>query len=136
MNRLEQLQPTSCWPVYQRANLRLLERTLQQRSATPLMQRAGSVAAQLALAIAPHARHIWIAAGSGNNGGDGLETALNLQQWGKNVLVSLLADPEQLPPDARQALQRAIQAGVKIQRDLPHELLNTCLLYTSDAADE
>lgn len=125
MNRLEQLQSSSCWPVYQRAHVRVLEQALQKRSAAPLMQRAGSVAAQLALAIAPHARHIWIAAGPGNNGGDGLETALNLHQWGKNVLVSLLAEPEQLPADARRAWQRAIHAGVKIQRDLPHELLTT-----------
>ena len=43
-----------------------------------LMQRAGLAVAQLALAIAPHARCIWLACGPGNNGGDGLEAAMHL----------------------------------------------------------
>ena len=37
-----------------------------------LMQRAGQAVAQLAQALAPHARTVWIACGAGNNGGDGL----------------------------------------------------------------
>ena len=116
MSQLLQLTPQSCWPVYQKARLRVLEQHLQRLNPIPLMQRAGTAAAQLALAVAPHARHIWIVAGPGNNGGDGLETALNLHQWGKNVTVNLTCEPERLPPDAHKAWQRAMQAGVNIQR--------------------
>jgi hydroxyethylthiazole kinase-like uncharacterized protein yjeF len=87
------------------------------------MQSAGLACAQLALAIAPHARRIWVAAGPGNNGGDGLEAALRLHQWGKEVLVSLKASPGHSPADAQAALQRALQAGVRIEPRVPTEWL-------------
>lgn len=78
-----------------------------------LMQRAGAAVARLALALAPHARCLWIACGSGNNGGDGLEAAALLQAAGHPVCVGLLADPQQLPADAAAAWQRARNAGVR-----------------------
>ncbi|QIL43518.1 NAD(P)H-hydrate dehydratase [Acidovorax sp. HDW3] len=77
-----------------------------------LMQRAGLATAQLAQALAPHARCIWIACGSGNNGGDGLEAALQLHQRGRPVQVTWLGQPERAPADAHAAWQRARQAGV------------------------
>ena len=55
-----------------------------------LMQRAGLAVARLALALAPHARTIWIACGPGNNGGDGIEAAMHLRQWGKQPVVTWL----------------------------------------------
>ena len=58
------------WPLHSTAQTHDLEAQLKQ--AFPphtLMQRAGKATAQLALAIAPHAKKIWIACGSGNNGG-------------------------------------------------------------------
>ncbi|MFZ1365483.1 MAG: NAD(P)H-hydrate epimerase, partial [Brachymonas denitrificans] len=53
-------------------------RRVEQRHMTllpphALMQRAGIAVARVALAVAPHARTIWIACGPGNNGGDGLQ---------------------------------------------------------------
>lgn len=78
-----------------------------------LMQRAGAAVARLALALTPHARCLWIACGSGNNGGDGLEAAALLQAAGHPVCVGLLADPQQLPADAAAAWQRARNAGVR-----------------------
>ncbi len=78
-----------------------------------LMQRAGLATARLALAIAPHAQRYWIACGPGNNGGDGLEAARHLQQWGKQALVSWLGTPEDAPADARAAQARAAAAGVQ-----------------------
>ncbi len=94
-------------------------RALEQHGAASLppyalMARAGEAAARLALAIAPHARQIWIAAGPGNNGGDGLEAACHLQRWGKQVAVSLIGDAAKLPAEAREALARAQAAGVRI----------------------
>jgi hydroxyethylthiazole kinase-like uncharacterized protein yjeF len=83
-----------------------------------LMRRAGESAARLALAIGPNAQRFWIAAGPGNNGGDGLEASLHLARWGKTVEVSLLADPAALPADAAAALTNAQAAGVQINRGL------------------
>lgn len=77
-----------------------------------LMQRAGLATARLALALAPHARCVWIACGPGNNGGDGLEAAMQLRQWGANPVVTWLGDETRLPEDARASLQRARDAGV------------------------
>jgi hydroxyethylthiazole kinase-like uncharacterized protein yjeF len=79
-----------------------------------LMQRAGLALARLALAIAPHAARVWVAAGPGNNGGDGLEAAMHLQRAGKRVQVSLAGDPSVLPPDAAASWRRAADAGVAI----------------------
>jgi hydroxyethylthiazole kinase-like uncharacterized protein yjeF len=84
-----------------------------------LMQTAGLALAQLTLALAPHARVIWIACGPGNNGGDGLEAAAHLQRWGKQVQASLIHDPAQSPPEARQAWAAAIAAGVRITDQVP-----------------
>ncbi len=79
-----------------------------------LMRRAGTAVARLALALAPHARRVWIAAGPGNNGGDGLEAALQLHQWGKDVGVLLVGDAAALPADAAAALARARDGGVAV----------------------
>ena len=94
-------------------------RRVEQRAADALpthtlMRRAGEAVARLALAIAPHAQRVWIAAGPGNNGGDGLEAAIHLRGWGKDVEVTLLGDPVALPADAQAALARAQAAGVRI----------------------
>ena len=122
---MQPLHRAHAWPILGPAGVRQLEPLLQSLSPTPLMQSAGLACAQLALAVAPHARRIWVAAGPGNNGGDGLEAALHLHQWGKEVVVSLLAAPWHSPADAQAALQRAQQAGVRIQADVPHAWLQT-----------
>jgi len=79
-----------------------------------LMRRAGESVARLALAVAPNARQFWIAAGPGNNGGDGLEAVVHLLRWGKSVEVSLIGDAATLPVDAADALARAQSAGARI----------------------
>ena len=102
-------------PLWRREGQRALEALQRSRSATPLMDLAGLACARLALALAPHARCIWVLAGPGNNGGDGLEAALHLHRWGLPVQVQLLASPEALPSDAHRAWQRATEAGVPLQ---------------------
>lgn len=87
-----------------------------------LMQRAGMATARLAMALAPHARHIWIACGSGNNGGDGLEAAACLRQAGRNVSVSWLGEPGRVPPDAQSSWQRAVAVGVPFLQGPPPPL--------------
>lgn len=84
-----------------------------------LMQRAGLAVARLALAIAPHARCIWIACGPGNNGGDGFEAAAHLHRHGKEVVVGFAGDADRLPDDARQSWLRARAAGVRISNEVP-----------------
>ena len=78
-----------------------------------LMQRAGLAVAQLAQALAPHARTVWIACGPGNNGGDGLEAAMHLQRPGRQVVVTWLGHPDRAPADATASWQRAQAAGVQ-----------------------
>lgn len=117
------LSRSHAWPILRAVQVRQLEPALQALSPTPLMQSAGLACARLALAVAPHARRIWVAAGPGNNGGDGLEAALNLHQWGKEVVVSLVSSDGQGPADAQAAAQRAQQAGVSIQTGVPTEWL-------------
>jgi ADP-dependent NAD(P)H-hydrate dehydratase / NAD(P)H-hydrate epimerase len=103
-------------PLFTVAQTRWLEQAaLAALPAHTLMRRAGLATAQLALALAPHARRIWVACGPGNNGGDGLEATLHLLQWGKQVEVTLCGDAATLPPDAHDALIRAQSAGVGIQ---------------------
>lgn len=117
------LRRSHAWPVLGAAQVRQLEPALQALSPTPLMHSAGLACARLALAIAPHARRIWVAAGPGNNGGDGLEAARLLHQWGHQVKLSLVASPQATPADAQAALQRARQAGVPIQTGVPLQWL-------------
>jgi ADP-dependent NAD(P)H-hydrate dehydratase / NAD(P)H-hydrate epimerase len=93
-----------------------------------LMALAGAAVAQLARAVAPHARRIWIACGPGNNGGDGLVAACHLHRLSLQraaparpvVTVTLAGDPASLPPDAARALSEALAAGVVLS-DAPPE---------------
>ncbi len=101
------------WPLFGVAASRAIEaRALAAHPGGLLMQRAGHAVARLARAIAPHATRIWVAAGPGGNGGDGLHAAAELQTAGATVLVSLLGDPAGLGADAQAGLQRARLAGV------------------------
>ena len=115
-------------PLYTVAQTRHIE---QQAAAAlsphQLMQRAGLSVARLTLALAPHARCIWIACGPGNNGGDGFEAALNLHRWGKTVVVTWTGVPLDKSDishpaiDAYASRQRAIAAGVNISGEPPHD---------------
>ncbi len=84
-----------------------------------LMQRAGLATARLALAVSPHAQAVWVLAGPGNNGGDGLVAATHLHRAGKRVQVQWLGDASRLPADAADALSRAQAAGVAITAARP-----------------
>jgi ADP-dependent NAD(P)H-hydrate dehydratase / NAD(P)H-hydrate epimerase len=88
-----------------------------------LMGRAGVALLRLARAVAPHARRVWIAAGPGNNGGDGLLLAALLRRGGVDVQVSHLGrrDGRTPPADARWALAEAQAAGVDIRDGVPGE---------------
>jgi hydroxyethylthiazole kinase-like uncharacterized protein yjeF len=103
------------WLLHDEHASRQVEQALQSElPAHALIERAGWAVARLALAVSPHAQRIWIAAGGGNNGGDGLIAARHLLQAGKAVQVSLFGDASRMPPDAAYALAAAQAAGVAI----------------------
>ena len=96
-----------------------------------LMQRAGTAVARLALALAPHARRVWVACGPGNNGGDGLVAAQWLRRAGLAVHVTLHGDATRLPDDARHALAAAQAEGLQLSPappDAPADLVIDALL--------
>ncbi|MBK9572767.1 MAG: NAD(P)H-hydrate dehydratase [Rhodoferax sp.] len=116
------IHPDRSWPLHGVARTRQLEQLAQaQLRPQVLMQRAGLAVAQLALALAPHARTIWLACGPGNNGGDGMLAALHLKRWGKHAVVTWLGTPESAPADAAAAYQAAVQAGVEFAATPPEQ---------------
>ncbi len=118
------LAPTRTWPLHCSAATRQIETRGAAGLLPPhtLMQRAGDAVARLTMAVAPHAQHIWVAAGPGNNGGDGFDAAARLQAAGKQVRLSWLGTAvgaRPAPADALAARDRAIAAGVQIDDRLP-----------------
>ncbi|MEO7941325.1 MAG: NAD(P)H-hydrate dehydratase [Burkholderiaceae bacterium] len=108
------------WRLFNVAATRALERAALAATAPhALMQRAGQATARLALALHPHARSYWIAAGPGNNGGDGMEAAMHLHGCGKQVVVTWLGDAAQAPADAAVSYGRARAAGVPFAEQPP-----------------
>ncbi len=106
-------RPAAPRALFDIAATRHAERVMEPTADGPaLMQHAGLAVARLALALAPHARTLWIACGPGNNGGDGLEAAIHLHRWGKDVVVSALPGTPPRTGDAHMAQQRAIAAGI------------------------
>ena len=123
MNRSSSLQavlPSARpWPLHDTLATRQIEaRAMAAEEPHRLMERAGQAVARLALAVRPGGRSAWIAAGPGNNGGDGLVAARHLHAAGWAVTVSLLAEPTRLPADAAWALQLAQDSGICIQQGL------------------
>jgi hydroxyethylthiazole kinase-like uncharacterized protein yjeF len=123
------------WPLHGTQASRAIEQ--QAAIGLPphtLMQRAGQAVARLARAVAPHARRVWIAAGPGNNGGDGFEAACHLRHAGLDVHVTAVGDASRLPADAAASLARARDAGVSIAPPgqapglQPHDLAIDALL--------
>ncbi len=112
---MQPVTPDRAWPLLDVQATRHAE--AQAAAALPahaLMQRAGLAVARLALAVAPHARRVWVACGPGNNGGDGLEAAVHLHAWGNQVQLTVAGDPARFPPDAAAAWARAQAAGLPV----------------------
>lgn len=120
---MQPIRPTQAHPLFSTASTRTLEHAAA-RALPPhtLMQRAGWAVARLAMALAPHARTVWIACGPGNNGGDGLEAAMHLRQNGRRVLVTWLGQRDAAPADARASWERAQAAGAEWADSPPHGL--------------
>jgi hydroxyethylthiazole kinase-like uncharacterized protein yjeF len=83
-----------------------------------LMQRAGRAAANFIAQRYPQAQRVLILCGPGNNGGDGYELALQLQQAGREVRCVAVAPPG--AADARSARAAWDSAGTTLH-DLPND---------------
>ena len=105
---------SDAWPLYGRVGTRVLETSASRALGWHVpMQRAGDAVARLALALAPHARRIWVAAGPGNNGGDGFEAAAVLSRAGKQVTIGV-STTDGLPAEAQASLAHALAAGATL----------------------
>ncbi len=119
--------PGMAWALHDTDSTRALERAgLAATDRHVLMRRAGLATARLALALYPHASTIWIAAGPGNNGGDGMEAALHLHAAGKRVVLTWLGVRHSTPDDAAAAHDRVSAAGIRFT-DAPPEHWDLCI---------
>ena len=117
---MQRITPDRPWPLLDAAATRAAEQA--EAALLPphtLMRRAGLAVARLTMALAPHARTVWIACGPGNNGGDGMEAAIHLRQWGKQPVVTWSGDEAKAPADAAASLRRAREAGVAFASEPP-----------------
>jgi ADP-dependent NAD(P)H-hydrate dehydratase / NAD(P)H-hydrate epimerase len=71
-----------------------------------LMERAGLAVADVVTAVRPTGGRVAVAAGPGNNGGDGFVAARILSERGYAVRVLLLGAPDSLRGDAAEAARR------------------------------
>src|SRR5689334_137682 len=103
-------------PVCLAAEIRRIEETARE-AVPPLMERAGSAAAELAAALAPdQQKDILVLAGPGKNGGDARIAAELLRSQFFRVTVA--DDAAQLPPEKRWALVIDGLFGIGLARDI------------------
>ncbi len=103
--------------LYLGAGLRRIE---ARHADQPLMQRAGTAAAEWALELAAERdAPVLVLAGPGNNGGDAFEAARLLRELSFDVRVVFIADPGRLPADAAAAYRRFNEAGGTTSGQIP-----------------
>ncbi|KGF78326.1 sugar kinase [Massilia sp. JS1662] len=116
-------------PLYSVAQIRAIEQAAQsQLPPGSLMRRAGEAAATYALEVLgglPTGR-ILVLAGPGNNGGDALEVAANLANFGANVDVVHFAGTAP-SPETQHALARAQASRARFVTDVA-DCHGCCLL--------
>lgn len=121
MKKINWQEPLALFDVAQTRQLEILGMA-RVNSGPSLMAQAGLAVAKLALAIKPFAPCYWVFCGPGNNGGDGLEAAKHLHQWGCEVSVVLWQPELKRPADAANALTGVNALGIAVQAMLPNKL--------------
>jgi hydroxyethylthiazole kinase-like uncharacterized protein yjeF len=99
-------------PIYLTHDIREIER---RASELPLMQRAGTAAAELAVELAS-GKDVLVLAGPGNNGGDARIAAAQLQE--KFFRVAIVTHPRELPLDKSWALIIDGLFGIGLARNI------------------
>ena len=128
MKKINWQTPLKLFDVAQTRQLEALASS--NMSGFSLMEQAGLAIAQLAMAVKPFANCHWIFCGPGNNGGDGLEAAAHLHQWGQKVIVVLWQPKQKRPADSEIALKKAMDLGVAMvsQLDSTHSIHSSDLV--------
>jgi len=104
-------------PIYRTSELRAIETSARR---LPLMERAGSAAAQRARDLAGERDgKVLVLAGPGNNGGGAFVVARLLRQWFFDVAVAFAGEPDRLSSDAAAAHRAWLDAGGATVRELP-----------------
>lgn len=109
-------------PLYPSSAIRQIETLANQAMRpddTPLMERAGLVAAELVRRLAGDGRRILVVAGPGNNGGDALVAARHLKSWWFDVTLVFAGDVERFPSDAAAAWAAWQTAGGTAVSSIP-----------------
>jgi hydroxyethylthiazole kinase-like uncharacterized protein yjeF len=120
------LSGAKSWPLHGIASSRRIEaRMLKHWDGCSLMAWAGRRVASWVLGMAPHAQRIWVAAGPGGNGADGLFAAVHLAQRGKRVDISLHGTTLDRAPASSgtaylQALEQALASGCVLRDEATH----------------
>lgn len=112
---------TAPLPLYLTASIRKLEARYLPDAQPSLMERAGTAAADVAWNML-HGRpgRVLVAAGPGNNGGDGFVLARRLKARNCDVVVAFAGEVEKLTADAAQAITDWGAAGGDVVTELPH----------------
>jgi len=84
----------------------------------PLMEMAGSAAAEFVTQKFPAGSHVVLLVGPGNNGGDALTAGRILQNKGYEVTAVMPQPPGPTAKDARRALDLWLKNGNPIKQDL------------------
>jgi ADP-dependent NAD(P)H-hydrate dehydratase / NAD(P)H-hydrate epimerase len=115
-------------PVYRSEEIRRIEALAQPSAeATPLMERAGFAAAELARElIAENRKSVLVLAGPGNNGGDGFVVARYLKQWWHRVHLVFTGERSKLSADAAKALTAWEASGGETLTEVPRATLESC----------
>ena len=115
------------------AEMRAIDRASGEKFGVPsltLMENAGLAVAQHVLDRYSSANKIVVLCGKGNNGGDGFVAARKLHEKGRNVQVTLLADPAELKGDAA-VMYGKLPVAVTIVRSA-EELKSMAKLWSAD----
>ncbi|MBK6637825.1 MAG: NAD(P)H-hydrate dehydratase [Rhodocyclaceae bacterium] len=115
---IQELIPRRLTPLLLSPQMRDVER---RHAELPLMERAGTAAAQLAGTLAAGPAPILVLAGPGNNGGDAFVLARRLHEAGRAVTTVFHGEPSRLPADALIAYQRWQATGKPTHPAVPSD---------------
>lgn len=103
--------------LYSVRQIKALETLAVEKYSIPepvLMERAGKSAWDILQEKWPHAKHLVVFCGNGNNGGDGYVLARLAMARMDTVRVYYVGDLNRLKPVARKAYEACLESGVKI----------------------